>query len=375
MKGNPVDEERPDQPARNGFGSDAGGQGDLLVVDGLTKRYRMGGLFSTSSYFQAVSDLSFTVRSDEIFGLVGETGSGKSTTGRLVLGLESPTSGRVIFAGHDLSTLPKREMRALRREMQPISQDPFSALNPRMRVKDILAEPFLVHKVARGADLLGRVEELVELVGLSHDALTRFPHQFSGGQRQRLVIARAIALRPRFIVADEPLSALDVSVQAQIINLLHRLQRELRLSYLFISHDLAIVKLMCDSIGVLYMGRMVEIGTKEDIFTTPSHPYTHALLAAAPVVDPSKRGEKKKLHIQGEPSIQAGMVTGCVFQGRCPMAQERCLVETPVLRSVTGTHMAACHFAPVDESSLVQALNDRSRSAPGAVQTSGNRVV
>ena len=334
----------------------------LLRVEGLTKQYRVGGTLSGYRLVRAVSDVTLSIHAGETFGLVGETGSGKSTTGRLVLALERPTSGTVTFAGQDLSRVSGKELRTLRRMMQPISQDPYSALNGRMRISEILAEPFAIHGVAKGVERRQEVEHLLELVGLPLDSLHRFPYQFSGGQRQRLVIARAIALRPRFIVADEPLSALDVSVQAQIINLLRHLQRDFGLTYLFISHDLPIVRLLCDVIDVMYMGKLVELASREQLFGAPAHPYSHALLAAVPVTDPSKRAQRKKLYLSGEVPRATEVLTGCVFHSRCPLSEARCVAEVPVLRSLAGGRLVACHFAPVDENALIEAAKSRNAS-------------
>ncbi len=336
---------------------------DLVKVENLCKNYSLGGFRSKNRVLRAVSDVSFTISAGRTFGLVGETGSGKSTIGKLTLGLETPSWGRVMVAGNDLALLSKKELRDLRREMQPVSQDPYSALNGRMRVRDILGEPFIIHKTADKRELHSLVQDLLELVDLPKDAIDRFPHQFSGGQRQRLVIARAVALRPRFVVADEPLSALDVSVQAQIINLFKKLQREFNLTYLFISHDLSVVRYLSDVVGVMYLGRLVELGTRDDVFSDASHPYTQALLASAPAVGTKKLVEKRRLHLYGDPPAVLDGFSGCVFNSRCPIAESRCFEQTPEFRDLGENHMVACHFAPVSVDVLSKAVERRSAKA------------
>lgn len=321
----------------------------LVEVEGLAKEYAVGsGLFSRR-HLKAVDGLSFTVAEGSVFGLVGETGSGKSTTGRLLLGLEPPTAGQVRFAGQDLSKLSRPAMRRLRREMQPVAQDPYSALNGRMKVGEILSEPFLIHRQAAGSELRERIEELLDLVGLPANSLSRYPHEFSGGQRQRIVIARALALHPRLIVCDEPLSALDVSVQSQIINLLRRLQDELSLTYVFISHDLGVVKLLCDVVAVMYLGQLMEMASKRVLFSAPAHPYTRALMSSVPVSDPSERMSRPRLRLEGDASSVMKPPDGCPFHPRCPRAEDRCRQERPVWRQLAPGHFAACHFAPVQE--------------------------
>lgn len=320
----------------------------LIELKSVSKRYRVRGKLGGSLY--AVDNVGFSISRGETFAVVGETGSGKSTVGRLVLALEPPSEGTVFFDGNDLSRMRAAELRQLRREMQPVSQDPYSALNGRMRVRDILAEPFIIHKVDTGRHLTDRLEELVRLVGMPATSLERYPHEFSGGQRQRLVIARAIALRPRFVMCDEPLSALDVSVQSQIINLLRRLQRDLELTYLFISHDMSVVRYLANRVGVMYLGRLVESAGTEALFVKPLHPYTQALLDAVPVSDPRQRRERHKLRINGDLTTQFGRAEGCVYAPRCPFAVQRCSSEVPQWREVEPAHWVACHLAPLEAS-------------------------
>jgi oligopeptide/dipeptide ABC transporter ATP-binding protein len=320
---------------------------DLLRVEQLCTWFPVrGGVFMTAkAVCKAVDDVSLEIRSGETLGLVGESGCGKSTLGKTIVRLLKPHSGRVVFDGVDLAGLSPRELKPLRRELQMIFQDPADSLNSRHSVARILEEPFVIHGVGDAADRRQRVDELLETVGLPQSAADRFPFEFSGGQRQRVGIARAIALRPKLVVCDEPVSALDVSIQSQILNLMLDLQEKLGLSYLFISHDLAVVKHVSDRIAIMYLGRIVEIADADDIYERARHPYTRALLSAIPLPDPSRRHTFEVL--EGDVPSPIDPPAGCHFHPRCPFAEERCRVEAPVLRNVGepgAGHRMACHL-------------------------------
>jgi len=316
----------------------------LLEVVDLTKHFPIrGGLRNREqARVYAVDGVSFSVGTGETLGIVGESGCGKSTTGKVILRLEEPTSGRVLLKGKDITGISRREMHPYRRQMQVIFQDPYASLNQRMRAGDIVGEPLGNYAGLTAAERRAKVAQLFEKVGLRQDAMHRFPYEFSGGQRQRLGIARALALNPEIIIADEPVSALDVSVQAQVINLMMDLQQELGLSYLFIAHDLAVVQHISHRIGVMYLGKLVEITDKRSLFRAPQHPYTEALLASVPVPDPRRR--KTRTVLKGDVPSPMKPPRGCNFNTRCPIAVERCFREEPPLREVAPGHMAACHL-------------------------------
>lgn len=317
----------------------------LLEVRNLTKHYPIRrGLFVTSSHtVKAVDGVSFALQKGETFGLVGESGCGKTTAGRCILRLIEPTSGEVRFLDRDLLLLNRAEMRGIRRHMQMIFQDPFASLNPRMTVSAIVEEPLIIHGLGNRKERAARVVSLLQKVGLDPAYRKRYPHEFSGGQRQRVGIARALALDPQLIVADEPVSALDVSVQAQIINLLKDLQESLKLTFLFIAHDLSVVQHFSDRIGVMYLGRIAELAPAMELFQRPLHPYTRVLLASVPVPDPSAR--KKRDQVKGDLPAMVQSPSGCRFHPRCPIAEARCKVDDPPLRELAPGHWAACHLA------------------------------
>ncbi|AXH89063.1 ABC transporter ATP-binding protein [Micromonospora aurantiaca] len=324
----------------------------ILAVDQLVKHFPIsqGVLFKkTIGQVKAVDGVSFELRRGETLGVVGESGCGKSTLARLLMRLETPTSGRVTLEGRDLLRAGGADLRRLRRNMQMVMQDPYTSLNPRMTVGDIIGEPFEIHpEAAPKRSRRQRVQELLDVVGLNPEHVNRYPHQFSGGQRQRIGIARALALRPEIIVCDEPVSALDVSVQAQVINLLEQLQDELGLSYIFIAHDLSVVRHISDRVAVMYLGRIVEIGTEEQIYQRATHPYTQALLSAVPVPDPEARDRRTIIRLTGDVPSPAEPPSGCHFRTRCWKAEEVCATQDPqAVPRAADPHPSACHFAEV----------------------------
>ena len=320
----------------------------LIEAEGLRVHYTVRGegfIFRKRNILRAVDGIDLQVKEGETLGLVGESGCGKSTAGRTLLFLERPTAGTVRFQGRALGPLSDDELRPLRRKMQIVFQDPFASLDPRLTIGQIIAEPLEVHNLARGKAKTDRIAELLTLVELSPDFSQRYPHEFSGGQRQRIGIARAIAVEPSFIVLDEPVSALDVSIQAQIMRLLYELQQRLHLSYLFIAHDLAVVGTMSDRVAVMYLGKIVEIADRDPLYQRPHHPYTQALFAAVPVPDPGLAKLHPHVPLRGEVPSPINPPSGCRFHPRCPLAQAICHEEEPLLRQVAPGHLAACHFA------------------------------
>lgn len=318
----------------------------LLEVKGLKMAFDVTEKRFTKDrdYLKAVDGVDFYVRRGETLGIVGESGCGKSTTGKLIMQLLKPTEGSILFEGVDLSELSNEDMRKKRKDLQMIFQDPYSSLNPRMRVFDIIAEPLISHQVTKGKDLYDQVLELMDVVGLNKAHAYRFPHEFSGGQRQRIGIARALALKPKLIVCDEPVSALDVSIQSQILNLLAKLQQEYDLTYIFIAHGLPAVKHISDRIAVMYLGRIVEIADKEQLFMNTKHPYTQGLLSAVPIPDPELRHNKERIILKGDMPSPVNPPSGCTFRTRCMYATEKCSAVVPPLTEYEPGHFAACHY-------------------------------
>ncbi len=314
----------------------------FIEIEGLKKYFDLG----NHRILKAVNDVSFSIQKGETLGLVGESGCGKSTAGRTIIRLYEPTAGSISIDGADVAKLSKSKLKAYRSKMQMVFQDPYASLNPRMTVLDIVGEALDIHGLAGSkAGRKRRVEELLEMVGLNAEHASRYPHEFSGGQRQRIGITRALAVNPQFMICDEPISALDVSIQAQIINLLIDLQKKMGLTYLFIAHDLSMVKYMSDRVAVMYLGKIVEMARSEDLYSNPQHPYTRALLSAIPVPDPDVEENKERIVLKGDMPSPVSPPSGCPFRTRCPLATEKCAAEVPLFRETRPNHYAACHYA------------------------------
>lgn len=326
-------------------GTEASTGTPLLDVRGLKKYFSVknGVLPSSKDYVYAVDDVSFHVETGETLGVVGESGCGKSTVGRTILRLIEPTAGKIIIDNQDISAAPRADLRSFRRQMQIIFQDPYSSLNPRMTAGQIVGEPLRVHNIANGSEIRDRVADLFQRVGLRKDQINRYPHEFSGGQRQRIGIARALALGPKLIIADEPVSALDVSIQAQVINLLMDLQDEFGIAFLFIAHDLSVVERLSHRVAVMYLGRIDEIADRKSLFTNPQHPYTQALLSAVPVPDPSRKKVQRTI-LKGDIPSPMSPPSGCLFHTRCPVANASCKIDVPQLKEIAPGHQVSCHL-------------------------------
>ena len=318
----------------------------LVEVKNLKKYFTKtsGFIKKKEKHVKAVDNVSFGIKKGETLGLVGESGCGKSTTGRTILRLYEPTGGNILYNGVDITKFKEKEMKEYRKKMQMIFQDPYASLNSRMTISEIIGEAIDTHKIATGKDRDDTIHSLLERVGLMRDHASRYPHEFSGGQRQRIGIARALAVNPEFIICDEPISALDVSIQAQVVNMLEELQEERKMAYLFIAHDLSMVKHISNRIGVMYLGQLVEIGESNEIYTHPAHPYTKALLSAIPIPDPDESKTRSRIVLEGDVPSPVNPPSGCRFRTRCSYCMERCKIEEPQLKTLDGTHQIACHL-------------------------------
>ncbi|MBM3208093.1 MAG: ATP-binding cassette domain-containing protein [Chlamydiae bacterium] len=314
----------------------------ILSIQNLKKFFP-----TKSGLLKAIDDISIDIHAGEVLGLVGESGCGKSTLGKILMKLEQPTEGKVLFEGNDITEISQSSLRAHRKNIQMIFQDPYASLNPRMTVSDIIAEPIDIHRLYQGAQREGKIDELLDTVGIDVSFKNRFPHELSGGQRQRIGIARALALSPKFLVCDEPISALDVSVQAQIINLLKKLQKDFGVTIIFIAHDLGVVKYLSTKVAVMYLGRIVEVAPADELYDSPKHPYTQALISAIPIPDPKMERSRDKLIIKGEIPSPVNPPVGCAFATRCPKAQSSCFHKRPALESISDAHKVACHLLSV----------------------------
>ena len=323
----------------------------LVSVKNISKTFAASkGMFAKKKFVHAVNDVSFDIMPGETFSLVGESGCGKSTTGKLIDHLITPDSGEIWFEGKEISKISQNEMRPLRADIQMVFQDPYGSLNPRMKVQDLIGEPLLIHTKIAAGERLKKVHELLNVVGLSASHGERYPHEFSGGQRQRIGIARALTVNPKLIIADEPVSALDVSIQAQVLNLLQQLQEEYNLTYLFISHDLSVVEMISDRIGVMYLGTIVETADKKELYAHPKHPYTRALLSAVPIPDPEKKS--KRIILQGDLPSPSNPPSGCLFHTRCPHCTEKCRTQRPEPVEVAPGHVVKCHYPDLSETTI-----------------------